>query len=165
MWLCIQGQKILQATINIGIARYPVRSGTLTGDGNEVFNADGPEGDGYPEDRKYAAFINIGGEPDKSSGIDIPVTIPEAGDYMVSMGLASGWDAEETFARFYFYDDVAGVQRTAEIPPTAWISIDDYELPEPYTLTAGEHVAKLRFGAPFAHYYYLDIYPAEEGGE
>lgn len=154
-----------EASINIGLARYPVSSGTLTGDGNEVFNSDGPEGENYPADRKYAAMINVGGPLADASGVNVPVNIPEAGEYMVSMGLASGWADEESFVRFYFDDDEANVQRSPAVPADGWLAFADYELPEPFTLTAGEHVAKMRFGGPWVHTYYIDIYPAEEGGE
>jgi hypothetical protein len=148
-----------ELTIRVG-ERLPVSSGTLTGNGDEVFNEDGPTGGAYPSDGKYAAMINWdgGGDIEAASGINIPVTIPEEGNYMVSMGLASGWDQADSFMRIYFNDEVDNVQRSPEVPPTGWIDFNDYLLDEPFELPAGEQMAKVRYGGDWVHTYYIDLF-------
>lgn len=146
-------------TIRVG-ERIPVSEGTLTGTGEEVWNTDGPTEPPFPSDGIYAGFLNFDGNGDleAASGVNVPVTVPEAGQYLVSLGLASGWADAESFMRFYFNEGVENNQRTPEVPPTGWIDFNNYMLDEPFELTAGEHMAKIRFGGPFVHPYYVDLF-------
>lgn len=140
--------------------RIPISSGTLTGDGNEVWNTDGPTEPPFPADGIYGGFMNFdgAGNLDAASGANIPVTVPETGRYLAALGLASGWADAESFMWLFFDDQVDAAQRSAEVPPTGWIDFNDYLLANPFQLEAGEHTAKIRFGGPFVHPYYLDLY-------
>lgn len=146
-------------TIRVG-ERFAISGGELTGDGNEGWNEDGPRTPPFPEDGIYPGNLNWdgGGNLEAASGVNLPVTVPEEGEYLVSLGLASGWADDESFMRFYFDDDVDNSQRSPEVPPTGWIDFNDYPLAEPFELSAGEHTAKVRFGGPFVHPYYVDLF-------
>lgn len=146
-------------TIRVG-ERFPISNGTLTGDGNEGWNDDGPTEGAFPSDGVYPGNLNWNGDGDleAASGVNLPVTVPEDDEYMVSLGLASGWDEAESFMYLYFNDDVENAQRSPEVPPTGWIDFNDYPLEEPFELSAGEHIAKVRFGGPFVHPYYVDLF-------
>lgn len=146
-------------TIRVG-ERVPVSGGTLTGNGDEFFAEDGPTEPPFPSDGKYAAFLNFDGAGDLevASGVNVPVTVPEDGRYLASLGLASGWADDESFMYLYFDDNMDGSQRSPEVAPTGWIDFHNYLLANPFELTAGEHIAKIRFGAPFVHPYYVDLF-------
>lgn len=146
-------------TVRVG-ERIPVSRGTLTGNGEERWNFDGPTEPPFPADGQYAGFLNFdgAGNLEIASGVNLPVSIPETGEYLALLGLASGWDLNESFMWLYFDDQKAAAQRSAEVPPTGWVDFHDYVLEIPYQLEAGEHTAKIRFGGPFVHPYYLDIY-------
>ena len=154
--------------------RFAIGAGTLTGvietDPNNEFverwniidPAVSPElvTPPFPEDGRYPGYLNWSGDGDleAASGVNLPVSVPEAGQYLVSLGLASGFADEESFMMFYFDENVDNAQRTPEVPPTGWEAFEDYLIENPYELTAGEHVAKVRFGGPFVHPYYVDLY-------
>lgn len=140
--------------------RIPISGGTLTGDGNEVWNTDAPTEPPFPSDGIYAGFLNFDGAGDlnAASGADLPVTIPETGQYLAALGLASGWADAESFMWLFFNDQVDEAQRSAEVPPTGWIDFHDYLLANPFQLEAGVQTAKIRFGGPYVHPYYLDLY-------
>lgn len=146
-------------TIRVG-ERIPVSGGTLTGNGAEGWNPDGPTEPPFPADGRYPGNLNFDGAGDieVASGVNVPLTIPETGSYMVAMGLASGWADAESFMRLYFDDNVESAQRSPEVPPTGWVDFHTYLINNPFQLTEGEHTAKVRFGGPFVHPYYLDIY-------
>ena len=114
----------------------------------------------FPEDGRYPGFLNWDGDGnlEAASGVNLPVSVPEAGQYLVGLGLASGWEPDESFVRFYFDDNVDNAQRSPAVPPTGWEAFEDYLIENPYELTAGEHVAKVRFGGPFVHPYYVDLF-------
>ena len=114
----------------------------------------------FPEDGRYPGFLNWDGDGnlEAASGVNLPVSVPEAGQYLVGLGLASGWEPDESFVRFYFDDNVDNAQRSPEVPATGWEAFEDYLIENPFELTAGEHVAKVRFGGPFVHPYYVDLF-------
>jgi hypothetical protein len=140
--------------------RIPISRGTLTGVGAEVWNTDGPKEPPFPADGVYAGFLNFdgAGNLDAASGANIPVTVPETGRYLAALGLASGWADAESFMWLFFNNNVNAAQRSPEVPPNGWIAFEDYHLANPFQLEAGEQVAKVRFGGPYVHPYYLDLY-------
>lgn len=155
------GNEIESADVTVRVGeRFAISGGELTGDGNEGWNEDGPRTEPFPSDGTYAGNLNWdgGGDLEAASGVNLPVTVPEDGEYVVSLGLASGWGEDESYMRFYFDDNVDSNQRSPEVPPTGWIDFNDYLLDEPFELSAGEHTAKVRFGGPFVHLYYVDLF-------
>lgn len=148
--------------------RFAISGGELTGrietdpEHPEVerWNEDGPTEGAFPDDGMYPGFLNWDGDGDieAASGVNLPVTVPEDGNYLVSMGMASGWEEDESFMRLYFNEDTDNVQRSPEVPNTGWIDFNDYLLDEPYELTAGEQMAKVRYGGNFVHPYYVDLF-------
>ena len=160
-----------QLEISIG-KRFAISGGTLTGvietnpddPAVERWNTDGPTTPPFPSDGRYPGFLNWdgGGNLEAASGVNLPVSVPETGEYVAALGMASGWGDAESFMRLYFDDNVDNAQRSEAVPPNGWISFDTYFMPEPYTLTEGEHMAKIRFGGPYVHPYYLDLYKAVE---
>lgn len=68
------------------------------------------------------------------------------------------WADAESFMRFYFNADVENNQRSPEVPPTGWVDFNNYMLDKPFELAAGDHMAKIRFGGPFVHPYYVDLF-------
>lgn len=159
-----EGDELESADLTIRVGeRIPISGGTLTGNGDELWNDDGPTQPPFPSDGIYAGFLNWdgGGNLEAASGVNLPVTVPEDGQYLASLGLASGWADAESFMYLYFNDEVDDAQRSPEVPPTGWIDFNDYSLEEPYELTAGEHMAKIRFGGPFVHPYYVDLFKYE----
>jgi hypothetical protein len=152
--------------------RFAIGGGELTGriefdpEHPEVerWNDNGPTEGAFPDDGRYPGFLNWDGDGDieAASGVNLPVTVPEDGHYLVSLGMASGWEDDESFMRFYFNDDVDNVQRSPEVPNTGWVDFNDYLLDEPYELTADTHTAKVRFGGPYVHPYYVDLFKFDE---
>lgn len=140
--------------------RIPISGGTLTGDGNERWNTDGPKAPPFPADGKYPGFLNFNGAGnlEAASGVNLPVTVPEAGRYIAALGMASGWADAESFMFLYFGDKVSSAQRTPAVPPTGWVDFNTYFIKNPFQLEEGQNMAKIRFGGPFVHPYYLDLY-------
>lgn len=140
--------------------RIPVGTGTLTGDGNEIWAGDGPTEPPFPDDGRYPGMLNYngGGDLATASGVDLLVELPESGRYLVAMGLASGWADEESFMWLYFDDEIDKAQRSPEVASTGWVDFNTYLIRNPFELEAGVNVANIRFGGPFVHPYYLDFY-------
>ena len=168
-----QGVEAGEADLVLSIGkRFRISGGTLTGviatnpndPAVERWNTDGPTTPPFPSDGRYPGFLNWdgGGNLEVASGVNLPVAVPETGEYIAALGMASGWAGAESFLNLYFDDKVGNVQRSEAVPPNGWISFDTYFMPEPYTLAEGEHMAKIRFGGPYVHPYYLDLYKAVE---
>ena len=146
-------------TIRVG-ERVAIGGGTLTGDDNEVWNTFDHENPAFPADGRYPGNINFDGAGDitAASGVDLPIRVPEDGRYLAALGMASGWADAESYMRLYFDDNVTAAQRTPEVPATGWVDFHTYLVNSPFQLTEGEHTARIRFGGPFVHVFYLDIY-------
>lgn len=129
-------------TIRVG-ERIEAESGTLVkAEGSTAFWAERADGN------QHYAFVN-----EQESGADIPVTVPEAGNYIIALVAATGW-ADPVTARFTVN---GGEFQEVSVPRTDWEVFGVYP-GTPVTLTAGENMVSVRQGAFFHHLDAIEVY-------
>jgi hypothetical protein len=131
-------------TIRVG-ERIEAESGELVlAEGSEAYWQTRDDGNQHYE------FVN-----EQETGADIPVTVPEAGNYIIALVAATGWTENPVTARV---SANGGEFQAVSIPVTGWVDFRVYPAATPVALTAGENMISVRQGDWFHHLDAIEVY-------